>query len=65
MMNMAHSIIDRMPERADKPPYLDLMVLVECDGVRHVANQDASGKWRTLSRRKELKGVVQVVKVVR
>ena len=63
--NMPDVIIDRIPFRSEKQPATPLMVLVECNGVRHVAKQDATGKWRTLSRHKELRGPVEVVKVLR
>jgi hypothetical protein len=51
-----------LPEGA---PYRDRLVLVECDGVRRLAKQDQSGKWRTLSRHKELQGQIEIVRVVR
>jgi hypothetical protein len=53
-----------MPEQSNKPPNPGRQALVECDGVRHLAKQDPSGKWRTISRQKELKGVVEIVKVL-
>ena len=56
--------IPKKPEQPDKPSYLGLTVLVECDGLRRLANQDESGKWRTISRKRELQGVVKVVKVL-
>jgi hypothetical protein len=43
---------------------LDEFVLVECRGKRRIASQDRTGKWRTLSRWKELKGVVEVIERV-
>ena len=39
-------------------------VLVERDGVRHLATQDHAGKWRTISRKKELVGVIEIVKML-
>jgi hypothetical protein len=52
----------RETDKAQKPHQ---MVLIECDGVRRVASQDQSGKWKTLNRRKELQGKIEVVKVIR
>lgn len=62
-MDDAISVDDRC--ETDKAPNPSQMVLVECDGVRHVATQDQFGKWRTLSRHKELLGQVEVISVVR
>ena len=53
------------PPTFSKPSYSEHMVLVECNDVRHLASQDPDGKWKTLSRHKELAGEVQVIKVVR
>jgi len=57
--------IDKIPERVERPIFSEQMVLVECNGVRHLASQDEAGKWKTLSRHKELQGNVEVIKVVR
>jgi hypothetical protein len=59
------AISDDYPRKTDKAPNPSQMVFVECDGLRYVVNQDQSGKWRTLSSRMELKGDVQVIKVLR
>jgi hypothetical protein len=59
------SISVENPLEAQKPLNPSQMVLVECDGVRYVVNQDQAGKWRTLSSRRELKGVIEVIEVVR
>ena len=40
------------------------MVLVECDGIRHLAKEDRFGKWRTLSRHRELKGTIEIIKAI-
>lgn len=48
----------------DKPSDSNKMVLVECDGVRHLAIQDHVGKWRTISRKKELVGLIEIVKML-
>jgi hypothetical protein len=53
------------PFGVNKAPNSSQMALVECGGKRHVAIQDKFGKWRTLSRRKELLGVVEVIKVMK
>ncbi len=63
-VQLPDSNISKVNGQAEKPPFLGRMVLVECDGVRHVANQDRTGKWRTLSKRKELQGVVEIIRVV-
>ena len=55
---------DKMPGRTNQPPYRGRMVLVLCEGVRPLANKDRSGKWGTISRRKELRGFVEVIRVV-
>jgi len=47
-----------------QPPNPGHMVLVECEGARHLAARDASGKWRSLSGQKQLSGEVKVVKVL-
>jgi len=46
-------------------PFLGKLVLVECDGVRHLAKQGQDGQWRTVSRQKVMKGYIVVVKVMR
>ncbi len=56
---------EKEPIHVNRPPYYDQTVLVEWNGIRHLANQDHSGKWRTLNRRKELDGNVEVIRVVR
>ena len=62
---MKASTLDQKPDLREKSPYYGKLVLVECDGVRHLAKQDYSGKWRTISRQKELDGYVVIVRVVR
>jgi hypothetical protein len=62
---MTASVLDEQLETAGQAPYFGKLVLLECDGVRHLAKQDEDGKWRTVSRKKELRGYIVIVKVVR
>jgi GH24 family phage-related lysozyme (muramidase) len=51
-------------EVGDKPavPPAGAQVWVQCEGFRTLAYRDAKGKWRTVSKGEELKGVVTVIK---
>lgn len=62
---MTAAALNRKVETPAEAPYLGKLVLLECNGVRHLAKQDKDGKWRTVSKRKELRGYVVIVKVVR
>jgi hypothetical protein len=50
--------------QGESSPSENSTVLVECEGIRHLANQDSSGRWRTISRRRELPEPVQVIRIV-
>lgn len=62
---MSTTATNTAPERPQAPIYREGIILVECNGTRHLAQQDERGKWKTLSRHKELRGQVEVIKVVR
>ncbi len=55
---------DKTQDQSGEPHYLIRLALVECGGVRHLAYQDRNGKWRTVSRKKEFPGLVEVIRVV-
>ena len=63
-MKSKDSVEDKTADQSDQAPYLGREVLIECNGERHLASQDASGKWWTISRRKEFQGLVKVVQVI-
>jgi hypothetical protein len=55
---------DKTQDQTDQPHNLIRLALIECGGVRHLAFQDQTGKWRTVSRKKEFPGIVEVIRVV-
>lgn len=58
------SEMENRPAEENLPPFAERTVLVESEGIRHLASQDDAGKWRTLSRRRELPEPVQVIRIV-
>ena len=48
-------------EKGSLPPPGE-QVWVQCEGFRTLAYRDANGKWKTVAKGEELKGVVKVLK---
>jgi hypothetical protein len=53
-----------LPEVTLKKSSLRQLALVEYDGKRHLAEQDETGKWWTISRHKELPQVITVIRLI-
>jgi len=61
---MEHQAHDRSPKALFKKTSPRQLALVEYNAKRHLAEQDETGEWRTISRHKELPPSITVIKVI-